>query len=129
MLDYKKDNQGRIITIKIEYQKQKLQIASLYAPDRPHLRETFFQSLRDYLFEDCPLIMGGDYNMVEDVNIDRHGGTNAHRHTQGIVNLRKILSDLDLHEKWRLQNRYKEYLPGNLEKLMKISRTDLIDFT
>ena len=37
VLDYKKDEQGRVITIKAEYQKQCFQVSNLYAPDRPHL--------------------------------------------------------------------------------------------
>ena len=47
VIDYKKDLSGRIINIKIRYKKQKIQIISLYAPDRPHLREHFFQNLKN----------------------------------------------------------------------------------
>ena len=107
VLDYKKDEQGRVITIKAEYQKQRFQVSNLYAPDRPHLRETFFQLLISYLFDDCPLIMGGDFNMVEDETLDRYGGTHSHTHTQGIVNLQKILNAFDLQDKWRFHNKHK----------------------
>ena len=54
-----KDLSGRITNMKIQYKKQKIQIISLYAPDRPHLREFFFQNLKNYIFSDIPIIMGG----------------------------------------------------------------------
>ena len=106
VIDYKKDDQGRIISIKAEFQQQRFQILNLYAPVRPHLREAFFQLLSSYIFEDCPLIMGGDFNMVEDERLDRDGGTYSHTHTQGILNLRKLLDSFDLKDRWRTHNKH-----------------------
>ena len=106
VIDYKKDEQGRVINIKIDFQQQHFQIANLYAPDRPHLRENFFHILSSYLFDDCPLIMGGDFNMVEDERLDRQGGKHSPTHTQGIVNLKRLLKSHNLIDKWRRQNKH-----------------------
>ena len=104
VIDHKKDRSGRIINIKIEYKKQRIQILSLYAPDRPHLRENFFQNLKNYIFNDTPIIMGGDFNMVECSNKDRKGGKPSHTHKQGIVQLQYLKQDFDLEDKWRKEN-------------------------
>ena len=59
VIDYKKDLSGRILNIKIQYKRQKIQIISLYAPATPYLRENFYKNLKNYIFEDTPIIMGG----------------------------------------------------------------------
>ena len=102
--DYKKDLNGRIINIKVQYNKQNIQIVSIYVPDRPFLRENFFLNLRNYLFEDLPIVMGGDFNMVECLNSDRKGGTPSHTHTQGIIQLQYLKNELDIQDMWRKEN-------------------------
>ena len=105
VIDYKRDLSGRIINIKIKYKKQKLQIISLYVPDRPHLRENVFQNLKNDIYHDTPIIMGvGDFNMVEYSNKDRKGGKPSHTHKQGIVQLQYLKQDFDLEDKWRIEN-------------------------
>ena len=75
LLDTTIDDKGRIINVKLKIHGVNVQITSVYAPNRPHLREYFFHKLRRQLSPAYLNIMGGDYNMVENVNIDRRGGT------------------------------------------------------
>ena len=104
VIDYKKDDSGRILTIKVQYKKQKLQVITVYAPNAPHLRESFFQNLKNYIFPDIPIIMGGDFNMVECPYKDRNSGFTTHMHTQGQVQLQYLKQDYDLDDKWRQEN-------------------------
>ena len=104
VIDFKKDLSGRILNIKIQYKSQKIQIISLYAPATPYLRENFYKNLKNYIFEDTPIIMGGDFNMVECPTKDRKGGTLSHIHKQGLVQLQYLKQDFDLEDKWRIEN-------------------------
>ena len=84
-----------------------VQITSAYAPNRPHLRTFFFDKLRQQLSPKYLTIIGGDYNMVEDVNIDRRGGTLSASHRIGLTELDKLKDDHQLIDIWRTQNKYK----------------------
>ena len=107
VIDYKKDLSGRILNIKIQYKNQKIQVIAVYAPATPYLRENFYQNLKNYIFDDTPTIMGGDFNMVECPNKDRKGGTPSHIHKQGLVQLQYLKRDFDLEDKWRIENEKK----------------------
>ena len=102
--DYSKDMNGRVINIKLQYKSQNIQIVSVYAPDKPYLRETFFKNLKTYLFDDTPIVIGGDFNMVECSTKDRKGGVPSHTHKQGIVQLQYLKQEFELEDKWRAEN-------------------------
>ena len=101
VLDHRADTQGRALTIHISYESHTLQISNIYAPDRPHLRDAFFQTLPSYFFPDCPLVLAGDFNMVEDASLDRLGGTLAHTQIQGLTTLRSLKTEYGLRDGWR----------------------------
>ena len=107
VIDTTIDDKGRIINVKMKIYGINVQITSAYAPNRPHLRTFFFDKLRQQLSTKYLTIIGGDYNMVEDVNIDRRGGTLSASHQRGLTELDKLKDDHQLIDIWRTQNKYK----------------------
>ena len=49
-------------------------LPNTYGPNKPYQRENLFQSLTNYLTNAQNTIIGGDFNMVKDLN-DRFGGS------------------------------------------------------
>ena len=105
MTDKKQDDAGRIITIKIIHNNNIYQIQTVYAPNRPDRRGAFFEHVEDLLFPDCPLVQGGDFNMVENPQIDRFGGTPSNTHTKGLTELKQYKQKQQLIDIWREKNK------------------------
>ena len=88
------DTNGIFIILKVKKDNHDFVLCNVYAPntDGPDIFTSVFGSLREH--SDQNLIMGGDFNVVQDVNIDRYGG----RHTTNIK------SKNCLKKQWRLFN-------------------------
>ena len=112
------DSAGRILTIQASINDDIYQFQSLYAPTRPGSRPLFFEELQDYLFPDGEIIIGGDFNMVEDVNIDRAGGTPTSAHEKGKNELSHLKLQSNISDIWRQKSKnVREYTwssPDNL---------------
>ena len=106
----KQDNNGRILTAKLQIHNTPLQIVNIYGPSIPSHREAFFSTIQNHMFDDTPTIMGGDFNMVEDPALDRIPALAKYYHTQGNIALTKLKQKHDVHDTWRTQNpRTKQY--------------------
>lgn len=87
------DPDGRFIIIDIETDERKLTLANIYAPndDNP----SYFRKIYDHLLNfNCEeIIMGGDFNLVLDIEKDKKGGQpRTHKHSLKIVQ--------DISENW-----------------------------
>ena len=51
--------------------------------------------------------MGGDFNMVENLTMDRQGGNPNRQHLYGLEELNKIKQNCNLTDIWRTQNKFK----------------------
>ena len=58
------------------------------------------KSYKKYIHIKKNLIVGGDFNMVEDLTLDRQGGTPNNIHLLGIQHLRKIKETNNLINIW-----------------------------
>ena len=56
-----------------------------------------------YLFKCDEVIIGGDYNLVLDVEKDKKGGL-AKTHKKSLEAINSYCEDLDLIDVWRIQN-------------------------
>ena len=74
------DKAGRIISVTVETQKKKFQIANIYASNIPSQQKIFFDKLKCYLTRKYEVILGGDFNMVENLTMDRQGGNRNRQH-------------------------------------------------
>ena len=102
-LQIDKDEEGRILTISFAYEKQIFQITNIYAPTKPPLRIKFYKKLCKHLEKNNNnnLILAGDFNMVEDIYLDRQGGTPSDSHLLGITHLQNIKEKHSLKDTWR----------------------------
>ncbi len=77
-LDYKLekheyDFDGRLLFVDIEIHDVKYRIINIYAPNIEKDRKVFFVNLSRYLTCNRHIIMGGDFNCVENSTIDKFG--------------------------------------------------------
>ena len=94
------DNAGRIITITFTLNKQNFHITILYGPNKPHHRESFFQSLTNHITCNQNIIIDGDFNMVTEFR-DKTGGTICNTHLLGSIPLNELLKNHNLQDTWR----------------------------
>ena len=104
VLDTRRDSTGRVLTLKLGYNQITFQVCTIYSPAKPTLREQFFSTLSSYLFPDVPLILTGDFNMVEDPLLDRKGPTILPQHTKGLDALTELKRQYNVVDCWRLNN-------------------------
>ena len=92
---WKKDTEGRVLSVLLNIDSQPINLVNLYAPTVPADRRVFYQSVHLYFFPHSSLIVGGDFNCY-DGSSDKFGGT---------VSISSDLSDLKscflLRDAWR----------------------------
>ena len=98
------DQAGRILTLKLKYKHQTFQVCTIYAPDKPTIREHFFTDIANYLIPQVPLLLTGDFNMVEDPHLDRQCPTILPQHTKGLIALKQLKTQFNIVDAWRLNN-------------------------
>ena len=77
------DQEGRFNIIDMKIDNKILTLVNIYAPNNDN--PTFFQNLLDHLlsFECEEIIMGGDFNLVTDIQRDKQG-VNATTHRNSL---------------------------------------------
>ena len=79
---------GRHLSVKIDTELQSYTITNIHAPNVPKKRRKFFQKLETRISNNTNNILGGDFNMVEDVPNDRADGNATTQH-YGIEYIKK----------------------------------------
>ena len=85
-----KDVEGRIISLNFSIEKQNYQIINIYTPNRNSEKPKFYQHLKKYIDPQQNLILGEDFNMVEDILFDRQAGNPNNMHMLELDHLTKI---------------------------------------
>ena len=101
------NKEGRILSLNFSIEKQNYQIINIYAPTRNSEKTKFYKTLKNYINPKQNQILGGDFNMVEDILLDRKGGNPNITHTLGLEYLTKIKQTNNLTVIWRKQNPHK----------------------
>lgn len=73
ILNFRHDSSGRIIAANIEYKSQWFRLV-VYCPNEPVERAHFIKGLDAYLRGASNIILGGDFNFVENSKLDKFGG-------------------------------------------------------
>ena len=107
---------GRLTKIEFIWENQRFVIASVYAPATPRERGTFLREMTDFVSIDDnendenedngdePMyLIGGDWNFVEDLNLDKFGGNPA-MGTFGAQQIAEVKLKLNLEDPWRRRN-------------------------
>ena len=71
ILTVQKDDKGRILSLVFSFHKQNFQIINIYAPTKNSEKLKFYKKL---FTTKNNQILGGDFNMVEDIPLDRQRG-------------------------------------------------------
>ena len=99
-----RDEDGRFIVIELENTddpQKRIVLCNLYAPnkDKPLF---FHQLIKSMVNMSSNIIMVGDYNLVLDTNLDRHGSSYNNKKAQMV--LEQIMQELSLIDVWRVRN-------------------------
>lgn len=73
-----RDSEGRMLYLLVKINNQIVKIVNVYAPVIPRERKQFFNSLNHYLHGKYTIILGGDFNCVTDVSLDKCGGNDLY---------------------------------------------------
>ena len=96
------DTNGRFIICDIETEGKCITLATLHAPnEEPSFFQDFFHHLSDFQCDD--LIIGGDFNLILDLDKDKKGGRYK-THTGAVKTLKEFIAKLDLIDAWRVLN-------------------------
>ena len=94
------DYEGRVIYADIILAGVKLRLINVYAPNIHSERRTFLKNLQAYLITSREIILGGDWNCVENLKLDKSGGA-LHRGSDGADELIKLKQDFYLKDVFR----------------------------
>ena len=101
---------GRHLSIKIEMESSSFIITNIYATNIPKKRKIFFQNLETFITNNNNNILGGDFNMVENIQKDRAGGNPTTQH-YGLEYIKNIKENNNMIDIWRKQNPQKKNIP------------------
>ena len=94
-LEVKRDFYGRMINVKLSLHDWQFQIMCIYAPNDPKDRSEFFSDLWRHTFLGIPLFLGGDFNCIDSLELDRAGGDNR-AGDMGSVELKNFADSLSI---------------------------------
>ena len=113
-VDYKlietyEDKDGRLLLVQIEYLGEILTLVNVYFPTKDKATEQLklINSLTKILakYEDTSIILGGDFNLALDPDLDKQGGASVHEESKKVrLNLNTMLENLSLVDTFRLRN-------------------------
>ena len=97
------DPNGRFIICDIEADGKLLTVANIYAPnnDDPEFFHVIFDQLSSFKCEE--IIIGGDFNLVLDIEKDKKNGI-ARTHQNALKVVQNAMENLDLCDVWRIFN-------------------------
>ena len=113
-----------VLSIASSFEKQNFQIVNIYAPTKNSEKLKFYKKLKNYITTKNNLILGGDFNMVEDILLDRQGGHPNNTHMLGLDYLKQIKEKNKLIDIWRKENPNKRLFTFHNQNQFIHSRID-----
>ena len=103
---FKVDDQGRYILLQAMIQDSHFLLLNVYAPNKCAKQGEFFRSISDEIkacvTPDCSIVVGGDFNVVFDPELDGSGGNKKKK--DSVKYLEDIGFEQDLVDIWRIRN-------------------------
>ena len=101
------DKNGRFIILEANVQDHPFLFVNLYAPNKINEQSTLFDEVSEELdnfclAEDCNIIMGGDFNVIFDIDLDGNGGNPKRKEALKCID--NICLANDLVNIWRIRN-------------------------
>ena len=98
-----RDNDGRMLSLLVKFDETIIRLTAIYAPVINSERNIFFSSFADHLRGQYPIILGGDFNCVIDIQLDKNGGVDSNGESKSRV-LKSICDDFNLIDPFRKLN-------------------------
>ena len=100
ILKYFSDPDGRFITVDIKTEDKTITLQNIYAPnyDDPNFFQSAFNNLST--FECEHLVLGGDFNLVQNIQKDKKGG-NFTTHFKSLEVIEMFKENMNLTDIWR----------------------------
>ena len=107
MRSIKVDSQGRYVFLEVSIQDSPYFLLNIYAPNKCSEQCTFFKEISEILKaarteQDYPIIVGGDFIVILDPDLDGWGGNN--RKKDSAILVEDMHLDFDLVDIWRIRN-------------------------
>ena len=103
LIKIQRDINGRFLIVQIKIDTEIFTLVNIYGPNRdnPDFFSNIFETLDN--FETDNIILGGDFNFIQDLNIDKYGGLrNTFIHSRERVRL--FCEENQLVDIWRVRN-------------------------
>ena len=94
------DNEGRVLNILLNLDGHALNIINIYAPQTDSANQTFFSSPVQFISQVDDNIIGGDFNCIANVKLDKMGGNQDIRQLAA-ASIQSMSSRFDLSDIWR----------------------------
>lgn len=95
------DSDGRVLSLLIKFGSLNFNLVNIYAPNNLSERKVFFERLHDYFISQGDLILGGDFNCVDNALDKFHSNEVPSSDKNCLCSLK---SDFSLVDVWRKQN-------------------------
>ena len=104
---HREDEQGRLVILKSLTQSQPFVYVNIYAPNKVKDQCIFFEEIQKQLDEleleeNCEVIIGGDFNVILDADLDGTGGKPQVKESSKQID--NLCSSFDLIDIWRIRN-------------------------
>ena len=127
------DLKGRILAIKLFYFDKQIQIINIYAPSGTSNRvenRIFFEKLYPYIISNIPVVLAGDFNCVENNELDKHPPIRAYEKPVTLIALKHTFNLIDTH---RTQNpttvTFTRHAPNSQSRLDRFYINNLCTFS
>ena len=94
------DLEGRMVWVDLTIDSCSLRLVCIYAPNLASDRRDFLTGLQPVCTTSRHVILGGDFNFVEDLGLDKAGG-NSTTGNLGSTEVRSLSRDCELHDSFR----------------------------
>ena len=74
VISVNRDTDGRLFCLDINMADRKFRLINVYMPNNAVTRKDFINDLEGYLITPREIILGGDFNFVQDISLDKMGG-------------------------------------------------------
>ena len=123
------DDGGRILVIELHNPEfEKLTIFNVYAPtrNRLHLQLEFLNEVKEYAskLDSCNMILGGDFNTIFDVKLDKQGGSQDNCINEYTKELVALMDTYDLTDAIRVQHADRKLFTRTQRKPPVLTRID-----
>ena len=108
IITIKKDYGGRFVIAKVTLDDKPMILMNVYFPNTEKEQLYFIDDLLKIIKSmniesNNSIILGGDFNLIQNIQLDKKGGLNTHK-SRSKDKLNSMLLLLDLNDSWRIKN-------------------------